>query len=116
MPKKKPNKPAAVEPNKTTVIVKCPRHDSFRVQQVAGMFDLQLPAEIVEQFAVEIPSRGRSAALSARAAAVSRASPARRSGRISTAAATGPRIGRWLIALNSLTMRIGQSLPIVRIP
>jgi GNAT superfamily N-acetyltransferase len=58
MAKKKPTKPAAeTAANKTTVTVRCPRHDSFRVQQVAGMFDLQLPAEIVEQFAVEIPAR-----------------------------------------------------------
>jgi GNAT superfamily N-acetyltransferase len=55
--KKKAPAPATAEPHKTTVTVKCPRHDSFRVQQVAGMFDLQLPAEIVEQFAVEIPTR-----------------------------------------------------------
>ena len=58
MAKKKPTKPAATEPaNKTTVTVRCPRFDSFRVQQVAGMFDLTMPAEIVEQFAVEIPTR-----------------------------------------------------------
>lgn len=57
MAKKKPTKPADPAANKTTVTVKCPRHDSFRVQQVAGMFDLTLPAEIVEQFAVEIPAR-----------------------------------------------------------
>ncbi|MGL4512313.1 MAG: GNAT family N-acetyltransferase [Lacipirellulaceae bacterium] len=35
--------------------VECPVHDSFRVQQVAGMFDMALGARSVERFAVELP-------------------------------------------------------------
>ena len=37
------------------VEVGCPIHDSFRVQQVAGMFDLPLAARQTEHFAAEVP-------------------------------------------------------------
>ena len=36
-------------------VVECPLHDSFRVRQVAGMFDVSLPARIVERFSVAVP-------------------------------------------------------------
>jgi GNAT superfamily N-acetyltransferase len=39
------------------ITVECPVHDSFRVQQVAGMFDLPLAAKAFERFAVEVPGR-----------------------------------------------------------
>jgi GNAT superfamily N-acetyltransferase len=39
----------------TDVVVRCPVHDSFRVRQVAGMFDLALSAEQVETFTAEVP-------------------------------------------------------------
>ncbi len=38
------------------VTVSCPIHDSFRVQQVAGMFDVPLHAKASEQFAVHLPT------------------------------------------------------------
>ena len=37
------------------VVVRCPLYDSFRVQQVAGMFDLPLAAEPTERFTAELP-------------------------------------------------------------
>jgi GNAT superfamily N-acetyltransferase len=37
------------------VIVTCPVHDSFRVQQVAGMFDVPLAAKATERFQVDVP-------------------------------------------------------------
>ena len=37
-------------------VVTCPVHDSFRVQQVAGMFDVPLAERSVERFSVEIPA------------------------------------------------------------
>ena len=36
--------------------VSCPVHDSFRVQQVAGMFDVPLAEKATERFAVELPT------------------------------------------------------------
>lgn len=36
--------------------VTCPVYDSFRVQQVAGMFDVPLAEKCTERFAVELPS------------------------------------------------------------
>lgn len=39
------------------VTVECPVHDSFRVQQVAGMFDVPLAEKLRESFEVEIPGR-----------------------------------------------------------
>ena len=33
----------------------CPVHDSFRVQQVAGMFDVPLAEKATERFQVELP-------------------------------------------------------------
>jgi energy-coupling factor transporter ATP-binding protein EcfA2/GNAT superfamily N-acetyltransferase len=36
-------------------VVRCPVYDSFRVQQVAGMFDLPPAAEHVERFSAEAP-------------------------------------------------------------
>ena len=38
------------------VKVSCPIHDSFRVQQVAGMFDVPLHAKATEQFGVHLPT------------------------------------------------------------
>ncbi|MGA2257681.1 MAG: ABC transporter ATP-binding protein, partial [Thermoguttaceae bacterium] len=38
------------------VVVRCPVYDSFRVQQVAGMFDVPLAVEQTERFTAEIPS------------------------------------------------------------
>lgn len=35
--------------------VECPVHDSFRVQQVAGMFDVPLAEKVQQRFAVELP-------------------------------------------------------------
>jgi GNAT superfamily N-acetyltransferase len=40
------------------VTVACPVHDSFRVQQVAGMFDVPLAEKSVERFQVELPTDG----------------------------------------------------------
>lgn len=37
------------------VVVSCPVYDSFRVQQVAGMFDVSLAEKVTERFAVELP-------------------------------------------------------------
>ena len=37
------------------VTVSCPIRDSFRVQQVAGMFDVPLTEKATERFQVEIP-------------------------------------------------------------
>jgi GNAT superfamily N-acetyltransferase len=37
------------------ITVTCPIHDSFRVQQVAGMFDVPLAEKSAERFQVEIP-------------------------------------------------------------
>ena len=36
--------------------VECPTHDSFRVQQVAGLFDVPLEAKCGERFAAEVPA------------------------------------------------------------
>jgi GNAT superfamily N-acetyltransferase len=38
------------------VVVSCPIHDSFRVQQVAGMFDVPLTEKATERFEVELPT------------------------------------------------------------
>jgi hypothetical protein len=38
-----------------TATVSCPIHDSFRVQQIAGMFDVPLSAKASEQFQVDVP-------------------------------------------------------------
>lgn len=38
------------------VTVTCPVHDSFRVQQVAGMFDVPLAEKAEERFQVEVPA------------------------------------------------------------
>jgi hypothetical protein len=38
------------------VTVSCPIHDSFRVQQVAGMFDVPLAEKLRERFAVDVPA------------------------------------------------------------
>ncbi len=38
------------------VVVSCPVFDSFRVQQVAGMFDIPLADKCTEQFNVELPA------------------------------------------------------------
>ena len=37
------------------VVVSCPIHDSFRVQQVAGMFDVPLAERATERFEVDVP-------------------------------------------------------------
>ena len=37
------------------VTVQCPIHDSFRMQQVAGMFDVPLADKATEVFNVEVP-------------------------------------------------------------
>ena len=37
------------------IVVSCPVHDSFRVQQVAGMFDVPLSENSSERFQVELP-------------------------------------------------------------
>lgn len=42
------------------VVVSCPVYDSFRVQQVAGMFDVPLGEKVTETFSVEAPSREES--------------------------------------------------------
>src|ERR1043166_9207575 len=39
-------------------VVECPVHDSFRVRQVAGMFDVPLEAKCRAQFSVELPAFG----------------------------------------------------------
>ena len=38
------------------VQLECPVFDSFRVQQVAGMFDVPLAEKLREQFSIEVPS------------------------------------------------------------
>ena len=38
------------------VVVRCPVYDSFRVQQVAGMFDVPLGGEQTERFTAEVPA------------------------------------------------------------
>lgn len=38
------------------IVVESPVHDSFRVQQVAGMFDVPIAEKSVERFQVELPS------------------------------------------------------------
>src|SRR3990167_6707270 len=40
------------------VTVSCPVYDSFRVQQVAGMFDVPIAQRASERFQVEIPELG----------------------------------------------------------
>ncbi len=42
------------------VVVSCPVYDSFRVQQVAGMFDVPLAEKSTEEFTVELPERDES--------------------------------------------------------
>lgn len=37
------------------VVVSCPIHDSFRVQQVAGMFDVPLAEKATERFEADVP-------------------------------------------------------------
>src|SRR5437016_5485338 len=37
------------------VTVSCPVHDSFRVQQVAGMFDVSLAKKATERFEADVP-------------------------------------------------------------
>jgi len=37
-------------------LVECPLHDSFRVQQVAGMFDVPLRDRLAERFSVTVPA------------------------------------------------------------
>ncbi len=37
------------------ITVSCPVHDSFRVQQVAGMFDVPLAAKATQRFQVDVP-------------------------------------------------------------
>jgi len=37
------------------IVAECPVHDSFRVQQVAGMFDVSLEAKCRQEFHVEVP-------------------------------------------------------------
>src|SRR5580704_2497052 len=37
------------------ITVQCPVFDSFRVQQVAGMFDVPLSEKLTQRFAVEVP-------------------------------------------------------------
>lgn len=37
------------------VVVSCPVHDSFRVQQVAGLFDVPLAEKATERFQVDLP-------------------------------------------------------------
>ena len=49
---------------RVTHSVECPVVDSFRVQQVAGMFDVPLAKKCRQTFNVELPrpmSRGKSA-------------------------------------------------------
>ncbi len=40
------------------VSLSCPVHDSFRVQQVAGMFDVPLAEKLTDTFDVELPAGG----------------------------------------------------------
>ena len=39
--------------------VSCPVRDSFRVQQVAGIFGLSVAERAVERFEVDVPGRTR---------------------------------------------------------
>lgn len=41
----------------TEIQLTCPVFDSFRVQQVAGMFDVPLATKCTERFSVELPDR-----------------------------------------------------------
>ena len=41
---------------KVEVAVQCPVFDSFRVQQVAGMFDVPLAEKLTERFSIELPN------------------------------------------------------------
>ena len=41
------------------ITVSCPVFDSFRVQQVAGMFDVPIAQRASEQFRLEVPDLGR---------------------------------------------------------
>ncbi len=41
-----------------TITVQCPIHDSFRVRQVAGMFDVPLREKAVERFSIDVPELG----------------------------------------------------------
>ena len=43
-----------------TINVECPIYDSFRVQQVAGMFDVPLTEKAATQFAIELPAEDES--------------------------------------------------------
>ena len=36
----------------------CPLYDSFRVQQVAGMFDVPLAEKLSERFSIDLPPLG----------------------------------------------------------
>lgn len=38
------------------VVAECPVHDSFRVQQIAGMFDVALEEKCRQTFSVEVPA------------------------------------------------------------
>jgi len=38
------------------LVVDCPVHDSFRVQQIAGMFDVPLSERVAEHFRVDVPA------------------------------------------------------------
>ena len=40
----------------STIEVSCPLRSSFRVEQVAGMFDVPLADKLVERFEVELPA------------------------------------------------------------
>lgn len=40
------------------VVVSCPVFDSFRVQQVAGMFDVPLAEKLTERFSLDVPELG----------------------------------------------------------
>jgi len=42
------------------IVVECPVFDSFRVQQVAGMFDVPLAEKATERFTVELPEEDES--------------------------------------------------------
>lgn len=44
--------------SRVAVEVSCPVHESFRVRQVAGMFDVALGAKLHERFEVEVPDVG----------------------------------------------------------
>lgn len=42
----------------TEIVVTCPVYESFRVRQVAGMFDVPLAQRMTERFCVDIPALG----------------------------------------------------------